>query len=194
MLKFEYKNLRASTREWSSAYHVDCDVYVNGEFVTVYTYNPWWRLEKACKKPRDYDKYHNQSEICLKNGETKKVKFTIEEYPKTAGLFFGQHFGEKLRDEAAKRIRDEILKALEGKFPTEIQPERADVIDCLELDSEAMNYSFNDWCDYCGDDSDSITALEIYNECCKIGHKLVKMGIYNEIKTECEKLREEGVL
>ena len=198
MLKFEFKNLRASTREWSSAYHVDCDVYVvtekGEEFVTVYTYNPWWRLEKACKKSINYEKYHKQSEICLKNGETKKVTFTIEEYPETAGLFFGQHWGKRLTDEATKRIRDEILKALGSKFPTEIQPERADVIDSLMLDSEAMDYSFSEWCDNCGYDSDSITALEIYNECCKIERKLVKMGIYKELKEEYEKLREEGVI
>lgn len=191
-VNFEFKNLRASTKEWASAYHVDCDVYVGEDFITTYTYNPWWLLEGACKKPRDYEKYHKQSEICFKNGELKETKITIEEYPETAKLFFGQHFafGKKLREETVKRIRDEILKDLKGKFPAEIQPERADVIDCLMLDSDALDYSFQDWCDNCGYDSDSISALETYNECCKIGRKLMKMGIYNALKEEWEKNNE----
>ena len=173
-INFEFKNLRASTKEWAGAYHVDCDVYVNGEFVSVYTYDPWWKIEdkKLIKMLSGWGAYkHNYD------------------------LFFGQHyFGKKLADWAAKKIRDEILKNLEGKFPAEIQPERAEVIDCLVLDSDALDYSFSDWCDYIGYDSNSISALEIYHECCKIGRKLIKMGIWNEIKTECENLREEGVL
>lgn len=173
-IKFEFKNLRASTKEWGSAYHVDCDIFVNDEFVTTYTYNPWWKIEdkKLIKKLSGWGAYdHNYN------------------------LFFGQHiFGRKLADWAVKKIRDEILKNLEGKFPAEIQPERADVIDCLVCESEALDYSFQDWCDNCEYDSDSISALETYNECCKMGRKLIKMGIWNEIKTECEKLREEGVL
>ena len=117
-VKFEFKNLRASTKEWASAYHVDCDIYVNDEFVTTYTYNPWWKItdKKQIQKLVGWGDY---------------------------SLFFGQHFfGKKLTDVAAKKIRAEILKNFRGTFPYAIQPERADVIDCLVCDSEALDYSF----------------------------------------------------
>lgn len=198
-VNFEFKNLRASTKEWAGAYHVDCDVYVNDKFVSVYTYNPWWKIDR---KMQGGDRNWNpdKTEVKFKTGEKRKDGFdkhtilTIDEPVFYVNLFFGQHWGKKLRDETAKRIRDKILTGLEGKFPAEIQPERADVVACLVCDSEALDYSFQDWCDNYGCDSDSISALETYNECCKIGRKLIKMGIWNEIKTECEKLREEGVL
>jgi hypothetical protein len=198
-LTFEFKNLRASTREWGSPYHVDCDVYVKGksgwEFVTVYTYNPWWKIERKMQGG-DRNWNHDKTEVKFKTGEKRKDGFdkhtilTIDEPVFSVNLFFGQHWGKRLTDEAAKRIRDKILVGLEGEFPAEIQPERADVIDCLVLDSETLDYSFGNWCDSCGYDSDSISALETYNECCKTGRKLIKMGIWKELKEEWEKNNE----
>lgn len=187
-LNFEYKNLRVSTRDWASIYHVDCDIYLNGEFITAYTYNPWWLLENACKKPRGYEQYHKQSEIRFKNGDDRDIEFLIEEYPETTKFFFGQHFGKHLREEKAIEIRDAILNALDGKFPKEIQPDDDSVIESLALDSQVMEATFFDFCNDCGYDSDSISALETYNECSKLGRKLVKMGVFNEIQDERERI------
>lgn len=198
-IKFEYKNLRPSTKEWATPYHVDCDIFVGEDFITTYTYNPWFKIETKFKnESRGW--VDRQTTVRFKTGEVRADgkpctnAVIINECPNTTAMFFGQHWGRGLTDEAAKRIRDEILEGLGGKFPLEIQPDYESVVDCLVVDSNALDYPFQDWCDDFGYDSDSISALETYNECCKMGRKLIKMGIWNEIKTECEKLREEGVL
>lgn len=195
-IKFEFKNLRASTREWATPCHADCDVYVNGEFVTVYTYNPWFKIERKMQGG-DRNWNRDKTEIKFKTGEKRKDGFdkhtilTIDEPVFSVNLFFGQHWRKRLTDVAAKRIRDKILAGLEGKFPAEIQPDYESVVDCLVVDSNALDYPFQDWCDDFGYDSDSISALETYNDCCKIGRKLIKMGIMNKLREECDEISEK---
>lgn len=53
-----------------------------------------------------------------------------------------------------------------------MQPEIAGVLYCYISDSEAMHESFNDWCDNFGYDKDSISAFNIYQDCCKHGKEL----------------------
>jgi hypothetical protein len=53
-------------------------------------------------------------------------------------------------------------------------PHVATVLHSLLLDSEAIDRSFSDWCSELGMDSDSIKALNTYNECCKTGETLRK--------------------
>lgn len=53
-----------------------------------------------------------------------------------------------------------------------IAPHIASVIYSLLLDASANNELFNNWCDNFGYSSDSISAFEIYRECCATAKKL----------------------
>jgi hypothetical protein len=52
------------------------------------------------------------------------------------------------------------------------KPKAASVLYSLVRDASARNQSFPDWCADYGCDSDSIKALNIYNECCEAAVKL----------------------
>lgn len=54
-------------------------------------------------------------------------------------------------------------------------PTQANVLYCLLLDSNASDENFKDWADNLGYDSDSLTALNIYQECIKNSKKLNKV-------------------
>lgn len=65
------------------------------------------------------------------------------------------------------------------------KPELDSLLYCLFLDSDAINYSFNDWCDSLGYDNDSIKAKKIYDDCIENYHKLKKAlgnNFYSEKK------------
>ena len=51
-------------------------------------------------------------------------------------------------------------------------PKMDDNLYSLLVDADAINYSFNDWCDTFGYDTDSIKAQNIYNDCQKNGKKI----------------------
>lgn len=55
------------------------------------------------------------------------------------------------------------------------KPKNSDIMYSLLLDSEASSYSFSEWCDNFGYESDSIKALNIYQACCNIGKQLNKV-------------------
>jgi hypothetical protein len=77
--------------------------------------------------------------------------------PKNASLYFPVN-------------RDEIIKTLFAVAPT-----AASVLYCLLSDASASNESVKDWCDNYGYDSDSIKALNIYNQCIANAEKLSKV-------------------
>ena len=52
-----------------------------------------------------------------------------------------------------------------------VTPDVCDIIHSLNIDSQAMNESFCNWCDNFGYDSDSIAALNVYNKCCDTAKK-----------------------
>jgi hypothetical protein len=70
--------------------------------------------------------------------------------------------------------------------PFPVAPNAACVLYSLVMDSEAINGSFDNWCSNFGYDSDSIKALNTYQECCKIGKEFNKLFD----RTELEALRE----
>jgi len=65
-------------------------------------------------------------------------------------------------------------------------PAAADVLHSLMLDAQAVNESFGDWCSNLGYDSDSIKALNTYQDCCKIGVELRRIlpGKLRELLSE----------
>jgi hypothetical protein len=52
-----------------------------------------------------------------------------------------------------------------------VTPEVCGIIHSLNLDSQAINESFPNWCDNFGYDSDSLKALNVYNSCCDTAKK-----------------------
>lgn len=47
-----------------------------------------------------------------------------------------------------------------------VTPEVCGIINSLNIDSQAVDESFPNWCDNYGYDSDSIKALNVYTQCC----------------------------
>lgn len=62
------------------------------------------------------------------------------------------------------------------------QPDIKGIISALLLDSEANDYSFMDWCDNFGYNSDSIKAMNTYNECCNTARELDRLFTSQTIK------------
>ncbi len=54
-------------------------------------------------------------------------------------------------------------------------PRAASVLYSLLMDGQALDISFNNWCDECGYDPDSMKAFSIYQACCEIGKKMHTM-------------------
>lgn len=53
-----------------------------------------------------------------------------------------------------------------AKHAKPVTPDVCSIIYSLNLDSQAIDESFPNWCDNYGYDSDSIKALNVYNACC----------------------------
>ena len=70
------------------------------------------------------------------------------------------------------------------------KPSNSDIIYFLLLDSEASDYSFSDWCDNFGFDSDSISAFNIYQQCENIAKQLKKVFSREQIKAMREALQD----
>lgn len=67
-------------------------------------------------------------------------------------------------------------------------PKLDDVLHSLIMDSEAMNISFDEWCDNFGYDTDSRGALKTYLACQENGLKLRRTGI--DIEAHRERLQD----
>lgn len=61
------------------------------------------------------------------------------------------------------------------KYIVPVKPKNSDIMYSLLLDSEASDYSFSEWCDNYGLDSDSISALNTYQACENIAKNLRKV-------------------
>lgn len=78
--------------------------------------------------------------------------------------------------------RGKVYKFSNRKYPArhgyweEINPDPADVIYSLLMDSEAINYIFEEWAGNFGYSEDSREAERLYNECLKIGIQMRKIG------------------
>ena len=58
-----------------------------------------------------------------------------------------------------------------------IQPKLEDILECLIMDIQASQGSFDDFCDEFGYDSDSRKAFSIWEKCCENNKKLRSLGI-----------------
>lgn len=67
------------------------------------------------------------------------------------------------------------------------EPDVPSVLNCLASDSTCESYTFNEFCDEFGYDSDSIKANETYKACLKNSKKLKKfLGVKFNDLLECE--------
>jgi hypothetical protein len=57
------------------------------------------------------------------------------------------------------------------QYTKPVAPEVCGIIHTLNLDSQALDESFPSWCDNFGYDSDSLKALNVYNQCCDTAKK-----------------------
>jgi len=71
-----------------------------------------------------------------------------------------------------------------------VPPRAADVLYCLTSDAQAEHMSFAWWCANFGYDTDSISALNTYNECVKEAEKLRRIFSREEINAIEEMVRE----
>ena len=67
-------------------------------------------------------------------------------------------------------VHNSQIKAVSKLKPLDID----DVLYSLLIDSEANDYSFQDWCNNFGYDVDSIKAMNMYNDC---------ISTYNKVRT-----------
>lgn len=70
------------------------------------------------------------------------------------------------------------------------KPSNSDIMYSLLLDSEASDYSFSEWCDNFGFDSDSISAFNTYQQCENIGKQLKKVFSREQIEAMREALQD----
>lgn len=71
-----------------------------------------------------------------------------------------------------------------------VAPQAADVLHSLLLDSDAVNESFRNWCANYGYSDDSLSALDIYRECCKVGEKMRRLFTHEQRETLRELLED----
>ncbi len=89
------------------------------------------------------------------------------------------------------RKKGRHLISLDWKQPDKPQkPSAASVLYSLLLDGEACSMSFADWCDNFGYDTDSIKALNTYQQCERIGASLRKL-FDRETQEQLRKLLED---
>lgn len=69
-------------------------------------------------------------------------------------------------------------------------PHIAGILCSFMLDASANDYSFNDWCNEYGYESDSIKALNMYQECCNTAKELHKLFNRSELSELSELLQD----
>lgn len=118
---------------------------------------------------------HWQVTIATKSGKL------VTEYSQGAAYrrFSGMHYRKKYTQPPS---RLSVYDAEEYKQSIPTKPELIDVLASLAFDAQSVEYGgFEDWCSEFGYDTDSISALERYRNCCKIRGKLNAMFNLSEL-------------
>lgn len=82
------------------------------------------------------------------------------------------------------------LRQNEKEYAKPQVPHIAGILHSLTLDASANDYSFNDWCNEYGCESDSIKALNMYQECCDAAKELSKLFNRTELSELSELLQD----
>lgn len=89
-------------------------------------------------------------------------------------------------------LKNSHLSPREWKAQNEkpVPPRAGEVLHSLLLDGDAINQSFNDWCDNFGVDPDSMKQFKMYQECCETGAQLRKL-FSHEFQSQLQELTQE---
>jgi hypothetical protein len=88
-----------------------------------------------------------------------------------------------------KRDQAVLEKAIDA-VSKPVKPKAANVLHGLLMDSDACDMSFNYWCSDHGCSPDSISALNTYQACCKIGEDMRRMFTADQRQTIADMLSE----
>lgn len=188
MLNFEFKNIRIPITGWgaTSTCHVVCDVFLNGKFITDYTYNPWVNAKHIVNSPDFYKTF-----LCFgkkSNGYTApKDCLVIREHVNAVKTFLGRNWGKSLKDSDSIEIRKKLMDSFSG-FPDFLKPNVDGLIECLVSDCDLGCGTFSDFCSNLGYDEDSRKAFDIYLACQKISDRLTGLGVMEELRKEYNRI------
>ena len=184
ILNLEVKNFRKANEKdgqgWSK-YHAECDVFLDGEFICTYKWNPGFNHVQFPRSVYDRSWIKKCPEFLQ-----GVVDYLFRKYRKKAEKYYGiwlgtgKYWNTKFADESAdKSITDEIWEHIEPVYPDLYDVESALVSDAQCIES---SLDFKDFCDNFGYGDDSITAFKIYTECQKTYGLLIRSGKWKELK------------
>lgn len=183
ILKLEMRNFRKSTREGMSDCHAECDVFLDGKFISSYTWNPFYNAKMdfkngaACMR-RMGAPTKNMCDSFMYDVWTDLIfKYSDEKAKEYWNIWCGKNWGKKFTDDFHKKFTDMVWEEVKPVYPNAYDVESSLVCDasCVE------GLTFEDFCDDFGYSSDSISALKIYHDCQKILNVLVRTGKYQDL-------------
>lgn len=190
ILNLEVNNFRkADSRdgnEWSR-FHAECDVYLNGKFITTYKWNPGFYNVHFPKDDRD--RFYIRDWAKKTSSHLRKVvlylcdKYGTKQAEKTFGIWLGtgRYWNTKFTDDSSyDKLTKEIWSEIEPVYPDLYDVESALVSDAQCIES---SITFEDFCDDLGYSKDSIRALKIYAACQETYGLLIRSGKWDELKT-----------
>ena len=129
-----------------------------------------------------FSKSRNNKEIKSMSDYSINWKVTLSKNGKSLTSDYMQgigHLSEKYTIPWNRRITVDLANSIKSfcekgrnNFDKLINPDILDVLYSLVMDSDAINYTFEEWSDNLGYDTDSRNAEKIYNQCLQIGLNL----------------------
>lgn len=185
ILNLELKNFRKSNRNWATAQHAECDVFLDGNFITSYTWNPFFFAKMDFKNVKTYMRSFSYKKTFDRDDFLKNVfdSFIIK-YGTKAEEIWDLWTGRKLfkyNKKLTKETYDSVTKKVwENVLP--VYPDPYDVESGLVSDAKCVEgYTFEEFCDNLGYSSDSIKAVQVYADCQRILNLLVRTEKYLEL-------------
>lgn len=191
ILNLEVNNFRKATNrdkdgdKWSR-FHAECDVYLNGQFITTYKWNPGFYDVHFPKNDRD--RFYIRDWAKKTPSYLRKVvlylcdKYGTKQAEKTFGIWLGtgRFWNTKFVDDSDyDKLTKETWKNIEPVYPDLYDVESALVSDARCIES---SITFEDFCYELGYSSDSIKALKIYAACQETYGLLIRSGKWDELK------------
>lgn len=101
-----------------------------------------------------------------------------------------QALNDTLRSGYRYRIETTVRKPTNQRIP---EPAADDLLYCLFSDADALNYTFDEWADNYGYDTDSRKAEAIYNACRQVGLDLLRVLGPAGFEQEKQRIQELGL-
>lgn len=185
ILNLELKNFRKSTRDWSTEYHADVDVYLGKRKIATFTYNPWCQYDLSKRVEGKENPIRRWLRDPMQGGGYRKfgndALYLWE-------IWHGAQYGKKLKPDTQKEFTDAVWKFCaehddEWFHRWNLMPSAEDVEESLVRDAQCVSYgeTFEDFCLELGYDPDSRKAEKIFNECVDIWRVLASTGKYQEM-------------